>query len=138
MTESHRTLKTARDVRQQVADLSERLQAMGSDEALAASAKECQDALETVENKIYQAQAESSQDVLNFPPQLDNQLLDLLGVVNSGNAAPTVGAVQRYQDLKSELDAVQAELQDVLETQVRGFTDLVKEKEVPAVIVPTL
>jgi len=138
LSESHRALKTARDVRQQVTDLSERLQAMEPDEALEASAQECQEALEAVENKIYQAQAESSQDVLNFPPKLDNQLLALLGIVSSGNAAPTAGSVQRYQDLRSELDAVQAELQEVLDTQVHGFSDLVKNKQVPAVIVPTL
>jgi len=138
LTDSHRTLKTARDVRQQVTTLAERLQAMEPDEALEASAKQCQEALEAVENKIYQTRAESSQDVLNFPPKLDNQLLGLLGIVNSGNAAPTAGSVERYQDLRAELDAVQAELQEVLDAQVQGFSELVESKQVPAVIVPTL
>ena len=138
LTESHDTLATARDVRQQIASLTERLLASEPDEALAASAKECQDALESVEDKIYQKQAESSQDVLNFPPQLDNQLLGLLGMVNSGNSAPTAGSYQRYQDLRSELDAVQAELQEILVGQVEAFSDLVKGKQVPAIIVPAL
>ena len=111
---------------------------MEPDEALEASAKQCQEALEAVEDKIYQTRAESSQDVLNFPPKLDNQLLGLLGIVNSGNAAPTAGSVERYQDLRAELDAVKAELQGVLDNQVQGFSELVQAKQVPAVIVPTL
>ncbi len=138
LTDSHRTLKTARDVRLQITTLAERLQALEPDEALEASAKKCQEALEAVEDKIYQTRAESSQDVLNFPPKLDNQLLGLLGIVNSGNAAPTAGSVERYQDLRAELDAVKAELQGVLDNQVQGFSELVQSKQVPAVIVPTL
>ena len=138
LTESHTTLKTVRDVRQQVTDLSARLQAMEPDESLEASARECIDALEAIENQIYQTRTKSSQDVLNFPPKLDNQLLGLLGIVGSGNAAPTDGSKQRYEDLRAELDAVQAELQEVLSTQVTAFNDMVEEKQVPAIIVPTL
>ena len=137
LSESHEAIETARDVRQQVTDLSERLQALEPDESLADSAKKCQEALEAVEKRIYQTQSESSQDVLNFPPQLDNQLIALLGTVQSGNAAPTDGSVLRYQDLRAELDAVQAELQEILDTDVQAFSTLVKEKSVPAVIVPT-
>lgn len=44
----------------------------------------------------------------------------------------------RYQDLRSELDTVVAELQEALETEVRDFTDRVEEKQVPAVLVPAL
>ena len=138
LSESHQALHTARDVRQQIADLSKRLQATEPDPTLEEAASKCDAALEAVENKIYQTQTESSQDVLNFPPQLDNQLLGLLGIVNSGNAAPTEGSELRYEDLRAELDLVQEQLKKTLETEVQSFVELVQEKQVPAVIVPAL
>lgn len=138
LSESHKMLETARDVRLQIHDLARRLQTMAEDETLAATAEQCEEALSAIEERIYQSRAESSQDVLNFPPQLDNQLLALLGVVSGGNAAPTAGSIQRYEDLRTELDAVQADFEKVLATQVKSFTDQVRDRQVPAVIVPSL
>ncbi len=136
LTESHSTLETTRDVRAQITALADRLQSGEPDEDLTALVEASTARLDAIEKKIYQTNAEASQDVLNFPPRLDNQLLDLLGVVQSADAAPTAGATERYDVLRAELDAVQSELQEVLDSDVRAFTALLEAREVPAIIVP--
>ncbi len=138
LSESHRALHKARDVRRQIAELAERLGPAERYETVQESARRAQEALEAVESKITQTRVESSQDVLNFPPKLDNQLAALLGTVASGTAAPTEGSEVRYRDLRTELDNVKAELQQVIDTQVQSFIDLVEERQVPAVVVPAL
>ena len=81
--------------------------------------------------------SESSQDVLNYPPRLDNQILTLLGVVSGPETRPTDGAVERFRDLRAELDALLAELEAVIVTELAAFNELVASKELAPVIVPS-
>ena len=136
LTESHAAISQLRDVREQVTNLTERLEAVDQGEGLAEAAEKCKETLTGIEETIYQTQSESSQDILNFPPMLDNQLLALLDIVQSADAAPTDGAYERYRDLRAELDAVKSQLQKVMDTEVAEFSELVAGKKVPAVIVP--
>ena len=70
--------------------------------------------LSEIEKKIYQTRNESSQDILNYPPKLDNQLVGLMSVVESGDARPTDGSVQLYQELVAQLEALRRVLGDEL------------------------
>lgn len=136
LSESHTAVAQVRDVSEQITELTARLEAIGRGEGLAEAAHKCKQTLSDIEATIYQTKNESSQDILNFPPKLDNQLLDLLSVVQTGDAGPTDGAYERFQDLRVELDAVESRLQEVLDTDVAEFSELVAGAKVPAVIVP--
>ncbi len=137
LTESQRALARLRDVRTQVQDLAKRLEDAGHGEGVADAAAAVTDKLTALEERIHQTKAESSQDVLNFPPRLDNQIVALLGSVQGSEARPTAGAAERFADLRQELDAVLAELEAVLATELAAFNELVRGKEVAPVIVPT-
>ncbi len=92
--------------------------------------------LTAIEKKIYQTKSEAPQDILNFPPRLDSQLLGLLEVVESAEARPTDGARQRFDDLRKELDSYLAELDQIIDTDLAEFVTLVKSEGVEPVIVP--
>ena len=85
---------------------------------------------------MIQARSVSSQDVLNYPARLDAQLLALLGAVTGADAPPTAGSVERFDDLRAELDRQLVELQSTLDTELALFNALVGETGAPAVIVP--
>jgi hypothetical protein len=136
VTESHRALHRLRSVRTQVGDLVARLEAAGQGGGLAASADAVTARLTEIEEKLHQVRAESSQDVLNFPPKLDNQWIALLGDVASAEARPTAGELQRYEELRRELDALLAALDACLTTELAAFEEAVAAKGQPAVIVP--
>lgn len=136
LSASHRTLASARELRQQIDDLMERIG--GADElnelqSLAAVARERLDALIA---RIYQTKTESSQDILNFPPQLDGQLVGLLGTISGADARPTAGAEARWEDLQQDLAAVTAEFDAILAGTVHEFNQAVRDLAIPAVIVP--
>ncbi len=138
LTESHRALDRLRDVRAQVEALTGRLEKAGRGEGLDEAAQAVTARLASIESRIYQTRSEATQDVLNFPPKLDNQLLDLMGTVESSDHPPTAGSVERYRDLRAELDAILAELQKCVDTEVAAFNRAVADKQVPAVIVTGL
>jgi len=138
---AHDGLRAIRSVTEQVDDLTKRLKEADGvgEETLAGieeAAKAVTEPLAEVEQKLTQTKSESSQDPLNFPPQIDNQLVYLLGVVTGTDAAPTDGSYTRFEDLKQERAAIQAELDQILATQLATFNDLVRQADVAPVQVP--
>jgi photosystem II stability/assembly factor-like uncharacterized protein len=114
LNRSHDALRRIRDVRDQVRTVSERT----DDEEVTTAAAGLVDELDALERRIHQVEAESSQDVLNFPPALDNQLLYLMSTVESGAGRPTEGSRARFVELETELDAIVAELDALLTTRL--------------------
>jgi hypothetical protein len=136
VTDSHTALRKIRDVRGQVEDLAQRLVGVGKAEGLEEPAKAVTDRLTEIEKKIYQTRNESVQDILNYPPKLDNQLVGLMSVVESGDTRPTDGAVAHYQELAAQLAGLEAEIDSVVSTELAAFDELVRQRHPEAVIVP--
>jgi hypothetical protein len=76
---------------------------------------------------------ESRQDPLNFPPMLDARIAGLYGYVAGPNGAPTQGARNRWSDLREEWSGVRQEIENTI-GEVRGFSDTLRERGVPAVV----
>lgn len=137
LSRTHRTLQTIRSVKGQVNGLVKRLTAAGLGDGLEEPAKALVAKLNAIAGKLHQGRAEAGQDVLNFPPQLDNQLVFLHGVVDdAGAGGPTAGSLERFRELEAELDAHIAELDQLMATEVVAFNALVREKDVAPVVPP--
>ena len=59
--------------------------------------------LATIEEALYQVRNRSNQDPLNFPIKLNNRLASLRRSVENGDARPTDGAYQVFDELSKEL-----------------------------------
>jgi uncharacterized protein YicC (UPF0701 family) len=133
ITETHDAVRRLRDVRAQVNDVAERLEAVGKGDGVETAAQEITESLTAIEEKLHQFRAKSSQDVLNLRQGIDGQLMGLLSTVESAQARPTDSAVARYQELRTTLDGYLDELEQLLDTEVAAFNDRVRETGVPAV-----
>jgi photosystem II stability/assembly factor-like uncharacterized protein len=148
VSETHNAVIQIRDVRKQVEDLLKRVRETGSSGGQPASGngqpnvKVINDAatalnksLAEIEETLYQTKNQSSQDPLNFPIRLNNKLAALGGVVARGDAAPTDQSYAVYDELVAQIDAQLQRLVRVMSTDVPAFNQLVKEQNVPAVVV---
>ena len=95
--------------------------------------RELADKLTGIEEKLHQYHAKSSQDVLNYRQGIDGQLLGLRSVVESADAGPTDSALARFAELREQLDGHLAELQQLLDTELKAFNERVREKDAPPV-----
>jgi photosystem II stability/assembly factor-like uncharacterized protein len=129
---THDAIRRIRSVRTQVDELASRI----GGEEITASAKKLDQALTSIETRLTQPKVKSSQDMLNFPPQLDNQLVDLQSVVESAEGRPTQGARDRFADLSAKLGGLEKQLADVLVTRLPEFEKLLDEEGAPRVQVP--
>jgi DNA anti-recombination protein RmuC len=130
LTRSHETIEQIRDVRGQI----EAISALVEDEAIKEKAEEISKALTGIEEKLTQVKNESSQDVLNFQPQIDNQLLNLQSVVESSLGAPNASSREVFALLEAELDGYVAELDGVLADQLPELERLLEESQAPRVV----
>ena len=99
-------------------------------------AGELSDKLTEIEGQLTQTRSESSQDPINFPPMLDNQIAYVLSYVAAASTRPTDGARIRFEDLKKEHALLSGDLASVLKKELAAFNELVSKKKVPAVLVP--
>ena len=136
LSESHGAIKRIREIRTQADDLTRRLTEAGRGGGLEETVSSLKVKLAAIEEAIYQTRNQSSQDALNYPPRLDNQLLALLGIVESADARPTDGSVERYGELRSELERLLTQLREVESVELARFNELVRATDTPAVILP--
>jgi photosystem II stability/assembly factor-like uncharacterized protein len=134
LTETHEAIGRIRDVREQARSAAERSKAAGRAE-VAAAAEALDKKLTAVEETLYQTRNQSSQDPLNFPIRLNNKLAALARGVGSADAAPTAQSYAVYDDLVSRIDAQLAALAQVVSADLASFNRLVREQDVPAVVI---
>ncbi len=76
------------------------------------------------------------QDVVNFAPGLNAQYLNLIGVVDGSEGPVSGGVTARFADLEALWARAKREADSILGAQLAGFNALVRERGVPAVVVP--
>lgn len=135
LNETHNAIIQIRDVRRQVEDLQKRVAGQPNSKVINDAATSLNKNLTAVEETLYQTKNQSNQDPLNYPIRLNNKLAALGGVVASAEAAPTAQSYAVYDELVTQIDAELRKLAEIMRTQVPAFNQLVREQNVPAVVV---
>jgi small-conductance mechanosensitive channel len=124
-----------RDVRKQIDDITNRVKDQPGAKSIGDAAKTLKAKLTAVEEELYQTKNQSSQDPLNYPIRLNNKLAALGGVVAEADAAPTDQSFVVYSELSAKINDQLQKLAAVMRTDLPAFNKLVREQDVPAVIV---
>ena len=135
LTETHNAIVQIRDVRKQVDDLLKRVKDQPNFKIINDAASGLNQKMSAIEETLYQTKNQSSQDPLNYPIRLNNKLAALAGVISRADTAPTDQAYAVYDDLVSQIDAQLQRLGQVMRTDVPAFNQLVKDQNVPAIVV---
>ncbi len=135
LSATHDAVIQIRAMREQVKAAADRAKAAGDDGTVAKAAEGLTKALTAVEEELYQTKNQSNQDPLNYPIRLNNKLSALAGVVARADAAPTEQAEAVFADVAQRIEAQIARLKAIRESDVPAFNRLVREKDVPAILV---
>ncbi len=134
VTETDDAINQIRDLREQINTINKRLKGDPRAKEVADAGKRLDKKMTEVEEELIQTKAKSGQDVLNFPIRLNNQLVALGGVVGSATSAPTQQSYEVYDMLAAAVDAQLAKWKSIVAQDVKAYDDLVRQKEVPALI----
>jgi photosystem II stability/assembly factor-like uncharacterized protein len=135
LSETHNAIIQIRDVRKQVEDLLKRVAGQPNFKVVNDAGTALNKKLTTIEEALYQTKNQSSQDPLNFPIRLNNKLAALGGVVGSAEAAPTAQSYAVYDEVVTQIDAELRKLAQLMQADVPAFNQLVRDQNIPAVVV---
>src|SRR5258708_3016268 len=133
MNETHNAIISIRDVKKQVDDLVKRVGSQSK--PIADTGVALNKRLTEVEEALYQTKNQSSQDPLNFPIRLNNKLAALGGVVSQAETSPNEQSYAVYEELVAEINAQLAKLAQIMKTDVPAFNQLVRDQNIPAIVV---
>jgi photosystem II stability/assembly factor-like uncharacterized protein len=118
-----------REVRKQLTDRLEK--AKNAD--LDAAAKPFLDKIAAIEQQLYQVKNQSNQDPLNFPIQLNNRLAYLRKSLENGDARPTDGVHQVFEELSKELEGHLRNLRAAMDQDLSKLNGMLTERGMEAV-----
>jgi photosystem II stability/assembly factor-like uncharacterized protein len=131
--EVHDAINNMKDLRTQIQALRKRHEKNDKAKDLLAQADALEKKLAPIEQELYQTKAQSGQDLLNWPIQLNNKLLALAGVVESADTAPTQQSYDVFKYLTGKLEPVMANWKEVRDKDVPALNKQAREAELPAV-----
>ena len=124
-----------RDVRAQLESLHKRLADDPAHADIAKAAEDLTKQLAPIEEAIIQPKSKSSEDPLNYPIQVADQLMALSSTVNSADAAPTQASYEVFQELNARLEEQLAKWKEIKEKDLAAFNDQVQKANIPVVMV---
>ena len=133
LSDVYDAIRQIRTVRTHLLTVAQQAEKTGYSSTLIAQADSIAGDLTSIENELVQTRAETGQDVINYPPQIDNQFAYLYGYVAGPVGRPNAAAQQRYEDLKSQWADLQSRLQRMMQTEVASFNEAVEAADMPPV-----
>jgi chromatin segregation and condensation protein Rec8/ScpA/Scc1 (kleisin family) len=135
LSETHNAIIQIRETRRQVEDLLKRVAGQPQYKGVVDAGTALNKNLTSIEEALYQTKNQSNQDPLNYPIRLNNKLAALAGVVGSAEAAPTAQSYAVYDEVVTQIDAQLQKLAQIMSTDVSAFNRLVRDQNIPAVVV---
>ncbi len=124
-----------RDARKQIDEVTARVKDQPNSKPIQDAARSLKAKMTSVEEALYQTKNQSGQDPLNYPIRLNNRLAALSGVISGADAAPTAQSYTVYDELIADINAQLATLDQMMKTDLPAFNKLVRDQEIPAVMV---
>ncbi|MEM8735721.1 MAG: glycosyl hydrolase, partial [Planctomycetota bacterium] len=142
LSETHRAIKTIRDVRAQINQFVSRMP-KGSDSEdeevangpIKEKTKEVIESLTEIEETLYQTKNRSSQDPLNFPIRLNDKLAGVASVASTGNFRPTAQAHAVRAELVAKIDEQLELFRKVIAEDVPELNQMILESQIPTIVV---
>ena len=132
----HESVNQMREIKEQLEFLNGRLVRMEDQKDLVDTGKLVINKIKEWEERLIQPKQKTYQDVINFPNQLNSELLNLKSRVDTHNPMVTKGARERLQVLLNQWNSYKKEMYAILDKDVEQYNSLFRQRDIPALFVP--
>jgi photosystem II stability/assembly factor-like uncharacterized protein len=134
LTKINDVIRGLRSARKQLKNTSELVEKAGYEQNLQQEADTLIENLTELEHNLIQTKNQSSQDPINYPPQIDNQIAYLYTVINGQDTRPTEGSYERFEDLKKQAEPHYERFTE-LKQDISNYNALLDKANVPSIII---
>ena len=132
----HESVNRLRTVKTQVNSRMKLLEEMTDVEEILEKGKAVEKAISNWEKSLIQPNTQTFQDVINFKNQLNTELLNLKGVLDSHDPRPTEGVKLRLNEVLQMWRKMKTEMEYIIQEEVGGFNKMYMDKNLPILILP--
>jgi photosystem II stability/assembly factor-like uncharacterized protein len=122
----HVSVVRMRNMKKQLAGIIDRIENKEAFKIIITLADSINDKIDEWEAKLIQTKSESNDDVINFVNKLTANYIFLRGELDTNTPHVTSGHVQRFQELNAEWLIYKAELNAILEKDIKNFNEKCK------------
>ena len=87
--------------------------------------------IDSLEKTIVQAQQETFQDVINFPNQIDGQLMHIQGIIDGSYPPITQGQRQRATDVLDTWYEKRDFAREFISKELGSYNKMIQERSIP-------
>jgi photosystem II stability/assembly factor-like uncharacterized protein/DNA-binding FrmR family transcriptional regulator len=127
------SIRDMRDVSDQLDGLQKRLANDASAKAILEQAKAVEEKITPIVNALYNKNIQSTEDSLNYPVKLNNQVSVLGDMIESADTAPTEGQSQLYEDLTKKVNEQVQRWNEVRSKDLAMLNAEIRKKDIPAI-----
>jgi hypothetical protein len=135
LNDLHRAVIRLRDARAQIQDVMKRTKGTPGGEAIEKSGTAMVDKLNALEDALIQKRVVDGQTVINFPMRLNQFFIYLRSAIDGSDVGTTDGQRDRLADLSEQWAQHQRTATSLLGDELSAFNRLVRDRNVPAVVV---
>ncbi len=133
MQQDHMAVLQIRDVKSQLDALKRRLSGNPKTRDIVTEAGRVEKKMIAVEDRLIQSKASASEDMLNYPIELNSKLGYLINGVDSADSAPPKQDGELYQVYKKDLDGLVAKWKNIMSTDLAQLNRKMHSQDIPAV-----
>jgi photosystem II stability/assembly factor-like uncharacterized protein len=133
LSEIHREIKAARDLKSQLEALEGRAGEAETVKPLVERSKKLREAMTAIEERLYQTKNKSEQDPLNFPIRLNDKLAGVYQAARLGANRPTVAQLAVRDELVAKIDAELVQLRKLRAEELPAVNAAAKAADLPFV-----
>jgi len=135
LTEIHNAIKQIRSIRKQLNDIKEKFKDRKDSDSIKKEIEKTNKELTSIEETLYQTKNKSPQDPLNYPNRLNDKLASLVSDVANGDFRPTVQSEELKNEFFAKIDEQIKKLKNIIVNEIPVLNKLIKEAELPAIII---
>ena len=132
----HQTIIDIRALRTQIDALKQRLTPGADTKPVLDAANALDKKMTEVEEALIQTKSKAGEDALNFPIKVMNQIVDLFGVVESTDGAPSAQSYEVFDYLNKELDTQLAAWSDIQKNELAALNEQMRQHNIPGISIP--
>ena len=132
----HQSVNRFQQVKSQLAGRLRLLKELNDTDQVVTVGQEAMKRINQWESQLIQPKQKTFQDVINFPNQLNAELVTLAGALDTNDPRPTKSSLERLEELAKLWETLSKEFQAIVDGPIRDFNAAYKKSGLPTLIVP--
>ncbi|HEV2490153.1 MAG TPA: hypothetical protein VGT03_10125 [Candidatus Acidoferrales bacterium] len=133
ITAADTTVNELNSVKTQITALHKRLGADAKNKAILDAADALVKKTEPIDSQLWQGKMKASEEDLNFPDEINDQLKGIAEFMEQSDNAPTAADVAAYDDLSGKVAKLVAQWREIKEKDLVALNEQIRKADIPAI-----